>query len=147
MKHLFHGLRPHCKDASDEDDSKYGCACGANFKCPAGPCIYGSMQCDHILDCWPTGADEIGCPCDEPDLFRCGADGPCLSNFYKCDGVKHCPNGEDEQTCPCVFVCADGSCLLQSLQVCNGLQDCPGGEDELNCPCNTTQFPCETLDN
>ncbi|CAG7682785.1 unnamed protein product, partial [Allacma fusca] len=65
----------------------------------------------------------------------------------KCDGFKQCPNGEDEQNCPCAFQCADGSCLVQSYQICNGWVDCPGGEDELNCPCSTTQFPCETLNN
>ncbi|CAG7705197.1 unnamed protein product, partial [Allacma fusca] len=139
-------FRPDCKDASDEDASKYGCVC-PGFKCSSGYCISPKWRCDHFIDCWPTAEDEIGCPCDGPDLFQCGTFGPCLYNVYKCEGFKQCPNGEDEQNCPCAFQCADGSCLVQSYQVCNGWPDCPGGEDELNCPCSMTQFPCETLNN
>ncbi|CAG7731777.1 unnamed protein product [Allacma fusca] len=59
---------PDCKDASDEDASKYGCDC-RRFKCSTGNCIPKQYRCDHFLDCWPTGEDEIGCPCDGPDVI------------------------------------------------------------------------------
>ncbi|CAG7830453.1 unnamed protein product, partial [Allacma fusca] len=108
-----------CNDGSDEDASRFGCEC-PGFKCSNGRCIRNDSHCDSFIDCWPTAEDELGCPCDGPSLFRCGADGPCLNIFYRCDGISHCPNGEDEQNCPCAFKCADGSCLMRSWVKASG---------------------------
>ncbi|CAG7706784.1 unnamed protein product, partial [Allacma fusca] len=129
-----------CDDGADENRKIYGCDC-RGFKCPSEYCIPKNWRCDYILDCWPTGEDEFDCPCEGPDVFQCDY-GPCLYNFYKCDGYKNCPNGEDEDGCPCAFQCPDGPCLPHSWQVCNGIADCPYDEDELDCPCDPDEFHC-----
>lgn len=36
--------------------------------------------------------------CSENE-FRCKSDDLCVINDYKCDGIVHCSDGEDEQSC------------------------------------------------
>ena len=66
--------------------------------------------------------------------FRCG-DGKCISIYSKCDGMKHCSAGEDEEGCEdkekCAeFTCDDGTCESND-SLCDGFQDCPDNSDEL----------------
>ena len=63
----------------------------------------------------------------------------CIPTYLLCDGVHHCPNGEDEQSCE-RFTCAgllrcryDNVCVHPS-DICDGHQHClMSGDDERFC--------------
>ena len=69
----------------------------------------------------------------------------CIPIYLLCDGVHHCPNGEDEQSCE-RFTCAgllrcryDNVCVHPS-DICDGHQHClMSGDDERFC--NITMCP------
>ena len=69
----------------------------------------------------------------------------CIPTYLLCDGVHHCPNGEDEQSCE-RFTCAgllrcryDNVCVHPS-DICDGQQHClMSGDDERFC--NFTKCP------
>ncbi len=59
-----------------------------------------------------------------------------------CDGVPHCPMGEDEKSClhryriacPGMFKCRDSSDCIHVSQLCDGQSDCRvRGDDEIMC--------------
>ncbi|KAJ8302246.1 hypothetical protein KUTeg_021233 [Tegillarca granosa] len=80
-----------------------------------------------------------------------------------CDGVNHCPNGEDE--IDCVGLQCPGSLKCHSYEkqsicipinsVCDGIRDCPLGDDErlcnVTCPngclCSDLDFTCNRVVN
>lgn len=138
--------RDDCGDGSDEPSN-----CGT-FKCEPG-----QYQCDnanciapvHICD----GRDQCGDSSDEKDCdrfvcfdkqFKCSASTNqtafCIDNSKRCNGIKECPNGEDEISADCVnkecprekFKCSSGICIPQ-VWVCDGDQDCLDGLDEHDC--------------
>ncbi len=70
-----------------------------------------------------------------------------------CDGVWHCPYGEDEiqcepSTCSGLFLCnkRNSSRCIHFMSICDGIPDCPQMEDEfmcdlpLHCPKSCTCF-------
>ena len=71
----------------------------------------------------------------------------CIPTYLLCDGVHHCPNGEDEHSCN-KFSCAgllrcryDNVCVHPS-DICDGHQHClMSGDDERFC--NITKCPTE----
>ncbi|KAG6449815.1 uncharacterized protein LOC115443311 [Manduca sexta] len=42
-----------------------------------------------------------GTICNESSLFTCGSTSLCVSSYLVCDGVRHCPGGEDEDAGAC----------------------------------------------
>lgn len=63
-------------------------------------------MCDRNVDCELNRRDEdpVFCrarrPCIVPGKsFECGVYGPCLSTGLVCNGMKDCPEGEDEESC------------------------------------------------
>lgn len=82
------------------------------------------------------------------DKFHC-LSGTCLDYELTCDGVKHCPDGSDEEDKYCAtrrckvgfYQCPSARCIKESKK-CDGTADCQGSEDELNCTCTADQFQC-----
>ncbi|XP_060600386.1 uncharacterized protein LOC132753864 isoform X2 [Ruditapes philippinarum] len=65
---------------------------------------------------------------------------PC---HYKCDGVQHCPWGEDEQNCPEMicenkFRCNNSRCIDHAY-VCDKVNHCDDWSDENRCMMVTTE--------
>ncbi|XP_059060351.1 uncharacterized protein LOC131853473 [Achroia grisella] len=46
-------------------------------------------------------AVNSGAMCNNESQFVCGVTGLCISSYLVCDGVKHCPGGEDEDSSAC----------------------------------------------
>ncbi|XP_045509747.1 uncharacterized protein LOC123705141 [Colias croceus] len=46
-------------------------------------------------------AVNSGAICSEDSQFTCGASSLCISSYLVCDGVRHCPAGEDEEPAAC----------------------------------------------
>ena len=73
----------------------------------------------------------------------------CIPTYLLCDGVHHCPNGEDEQSCD-RFTCAgllrcryDNVCVHPS-DICDGHKHClMSGDDERFC--NITMCPTKCI--
>ncbi|VDK60020.1 unnamed protein product [Anisakis simplex] len=88
-------------------------SCGiAQFACvKSGRCIPAEKRCDGIADDCADGSnlDEIGCTknttcigkfmCDSGLSKAVMGDLSCIDYSKNCDGVKDCPNGEDEMNC------------------------------------------------
>ncbi|XP_035706486.1 basement membrane-specific heparan sulfate proteoglycan core protein isoform X3 [Folsomia candida] len=98
----------------------------------------------------PHPSRKDGCRAD--DQVRCSDGSPVfICSDEQCDGIKHCPNGEDEAQCPengCAshqFQC-DLKCISNSKK-CDGKLDCLDRTDEQNCEesgatCRSDQFRC-----
>lgn len=59
----------------------------------------------------------------------------CIPYEFKCDGDKHCQNGDDESECggECnngAVWCPNSNSCLPKWKKCNGVWDCANGEDE-----------------
>ncbi|GBP65376.1 hypothetical protein EVAR_53408_1 [Eumeta japonica] len=46
-------------------------------------------------------AVNSGAVCNNSSQFVCGTSGLCISSYLVCDGVRHCPSGEDEDAAAC----------------------------------------------
>ena len=86
----------------------------------------------HLIQGCPNGT----IPCSHED-------GTCIPADWKCDGFRHCANGDDEIGCPnCEFRCRSGVCLPASSR-CNGETECDHGDDEENCEqCSPKEYMC-----
>ena len=99
----------------------------------------------HLRLCAPVGCKSSQYKC--PESY-------CISIVRLCDGVRDCPYGEDEASCPpegkpllCpgMFKCKNGQCIHQD-QVCDGKLDCPTeGNDEMVCDTPACPQECRCL--
>uniref|UniRef100_T1PLQ8 Basement membrane-specific heparan sulfate proteoglycan core protein n=1 Tax=Musca domestica TaxID=7370 RepID=T1PLQ8_MUSDO len=97
----------------------------------------------------PTG-------CRGDSTYTCRESNVQICDEHLCDGVEHCPDGEDELNCGSddefnyekvcsanEFMC-DQRCLPMEYR-CNGYNECNDGSDERDCPekeCKSTEYKC-----
>jgi len=72
--------------------------------------------------------------CSEVE-YECPGSGACIPRAQQCDGVPHCPRGEDEDNCKfeCTgdqFKCHAHAQCVDSVFVCDGHYDCHDKSDE-----------------
>uniref|UniRef100_A0A336LPI6 CSON010513 protein n=1 Tax=Culicoides sonorensis TaxID=179676 RepID=A0A336LPI6_CULSO len=97
--------------------------------------------------------------CRGDDRFRCPGTSIFICEHQKCDGVRDCPNAEDESHEDCdgsdlkckngeQFFCPWSSTYVCETSRCDKIIDCPHGEDEENCKqiepeCADDEFACD----
>lgn len=122
------------------------------FQCrSSGKCISWFFVCDgRTGDCGEDDNSDEECSgyqqCPST-TFACRSDkGPrnlCVSRSTRCDGVKNCPFGDDEEGCNAIehkgcpaytLQCGDGQCLPE-YELCNAVVTCVDKSDELEGLC------------
>ncbi len=132
---LFNG---GCEDICTANVAGNGTEC----KCRAGRRLLADgKRCTAALENCAAG------------LFQCSSEtvsepAVCVPYETTCDGIRHCPDGSDEQewcairTCPPGFFrCANNRCIQQTL-TCNRQNDCVDYSDETGCSCAEMEFKC-----
>ncbi|KAM3967355.1 serine protease nudel [Aphomia sociella] len=95
LKQLFNNGHDDCGDGTDEPDHVI-CSRYLARVMPAGLCD-GILHCEDRSD-----EDPMFCKCYAKRTYMCGKISDiehCVAPDMVCDGVRDCPNGEDESTC------------------------------------------------
>lgn len=68
--------------------------------------------------------------------FKC-LDSTCIPQTWRCDNIKDCANGDDEDNCKFCeqdeFKCTENDKCIPIDWRCDQYKDCPSGTDELDC--------------
>nr|XP_054748066.1 suppressor of tumorigenicity 14 protein homolog [Lytechinus pictus] len=148
---------PDCANDEDEQNCETTCDPG-QVTCPDGTCAVNISSCSvttttnmptttpmptttrppstavHALMSTEAKSTITKAPviCEDSG-FACN-DGKCIKQEYRCDVIKDCDEGEDEDSCTDIKNSCDGFESTDRF-VCDGRMDCPDGSDEDNCPC------------
>nr|XP_034189705.1 vitellogenin receptor isoform X1 [Osmia lignaria] len=123
-------------------------------------CLLSNSR-SHICACPPNmmlSVDNRTCSlqtaCKEGEV-KCSEHDVCIKQHQRCNGVRDCPNGEDESSvCEELrwsncehddqFRCKSGECIGKAKR-CNSHYDCTDRSDEEGCDkkeCNSNEFQC-----
>ncbi|XP_059046036.1 serine protease nudel [Achroia grisella] len=94
-KEMFNNGHDDCGDRTDEPDHVI-CSRYLARVMPSGLCD-GILHCEDRSD-----EDPMFCKCYAERTYRCGKISDvdhCVAPDMVCDGVRDCPNGDDETTC------------------------------------------------
>lgn len=117
-----YGYQIGCRDVTHlRGCNSFDCPYPNYVKCPDSYCIPPRYICDGKWDCI-GGADEMGCAkyfC--PGQYKCANSSACTLLQHLCDGIRHCPLGDDEWfcdlTCPINCTCTGLYVSCQSLNL------------------------------
>ena len=130
------------EDVSCQKKGMYSCSPN-NFICynESDKCVYRENNIGLLSPC-RNGGHMSNCtfhPCAEK--FKC-TESYCIQFNLVCDGVAHCPMGEDEnkctydnsRTCPGLYKCKNMLICIFVKQLCDGVVDCHSrADDEVLC--------------
>ena len=110
-----YGYQIGCRDVTHlRSCDSFDCPYPNYVKCPDSYCIPPRYICDGKWDCI-GGADEMGCAkyfC--PGQYKCANSSACTLLQHLCDGIRHCPLGDDEWFCD--LTCPN-HCICEGLYV------------------------------
>lgn len=106
--------------------------------------VANSELLTELFDCdiYPESHDPK--VCNDPtrfskclkNEFKC-LDSTCIPQQWRCDNIKDCANGDDEDNCKFCeqdeFKCTENDKCIPDDWRCDQYKDCPGGSDELDC--------------
>ncbi|XP_042872894.1 uncharacterized protein LOC122253693, partial [Penaeus japonicus] len=99
-------------------------------------CVPKNVTCSGVAEC-QDGSDEAVALCGcLPNEYNCGHQ--CIDALSRCDTVRDCDNGRDEQNCETYVCpsshtkCANSLCIPLDA-VCNLVDDCGDASDEQEC--------------
>lgn len=127
------------------------------------PCLHENGNCSHLclrsqkeaICACPLGqvlqSDNTTCfapkHCNSAE-FKCEQSDICIPKELRCNGMKDCMMGDDEQNCHkehhCsggFFECLNGECIPQR-KVCDFHYDCRDNSDEINCDEHNKETKC-----
>eukprot|EP00057_Strongylocentrotus_purpuratus_P026763 XP_011681237.1 PREDICTED: serine protease 30 [Strongylocentrotus purpuratus] len=152
---------PNCANNEDEENCEPTCS-PTEFTCPDGTCAVNLTSCDvmtttttrmpsttlattmrppstmmhGVMTSEPMSMKTTKTPviCEDSG-FACN-NGDCIKQEYRCDVIKDCDDGEDEENCDPADITnsCDGFGPTDRF-VCDGRRDCTDGSDEDNCHC------------
>ena len=151
----------HCSDASDEEACDYPKPGHYYFPLPPATIEFKpQFKFTHVYVGYKvikTGT-HLGSHVCPHTHFQCSEDGFCLPVFTRCNHVKDCPHGLDEEACdslncPGFLRCRASKVCLHMDHVCDGIFHCPKHDDEVfctlhcphNCNCWGQAFVCNVL--
>ncbi|KAI3381751.1 hypothetical protein SNEBB_009115 [Seison nebaliae] len=136
-------LRGDCTCYSPYDGFYYQSNVRIRYDCHDCVCRNGQFQCQVIPDYACRLQTIEHCKDDE---YRCRSyPHNCIAEWYKCDGVRDCIDGSDEDNCTCAinsFHCQSGQCIDLDKK-CDGIVNCRDGSDENSCQeiiCHSDKF-------
>lgn len=110
---------------------------------PCSQAVANSELLTELFDCdiYPESHDaEV---CNDPTRFsKCTENefkclDSCIPQQWRCDNIKDCANGEDEEHCKFCeqdeFKCTENDKCIPDDWRCDQYKDCPSGSDELDC--------------
>ncbi|XP_072030112.1 uncharacterized protein [Amphiura filiformis] len=110
-------LQEDCWDKSDEMFCEIA---HDGFQCYDGTWLPSHAFCDGQRDCTGKNWEDEPPYCHNytcPGGYRCHDDLRCLTPHLLCDGVRHCPDGDDEDFCG--TACPDGCVCVGLFYQCN----------------------------
>ncbi len=135
-------------DFGDEDAIELDQSCAEDqFTCDNGECIPFGSYCDGRADCDDL-SDESECKFCGSDSYACNPSDPtrneyhvCIPPNLKCDHIKHCPRGDDEDENNCgdgyeSYECKAGEYFNEATKQCHEVK-----QDE----CSVHFFPCSQI--
>ena len=89
----------------------------------------------HVHVFCRTSQDNMGNSCETNQLFTCD-NGTCILEMYQCDGIFHCQDGSDEDTCKAFCHAKQGNSINRTNRVCAEICQAPSCvRDELYFQC------------
>ena len=97
-------------------------------------CVYDTRQ---SLECSECARLEHLYHCAEfecPTMFKCRIN-YCIPTYMLCDGVRDCPDGDDEASCvnimcPGLLRCRSDHLCIHPVNICDGFVHCLNSEDD-----------------
>ncbi|CAG9809337.1 unnamed protein product [Chironomus riparius] len=143
-EYVCHMLEPECRPSQVENLKPCRRICKGIFEScshiiASSEVLTEFFDCNTYIDsndmnvCEDITRSRKNCYNDE---FKCG-DLSCIPLKWRCDNIRDCANGDDEDECKFCnydeFKClSDQSCISEKW-LCDGFDDCLDGSDETNC--------------
>ncbi|XP_070490545.1 uncharacterized protein [Chironomus tepperi] len=143
-EYVCHMLEPECRPSQVENLKPCRRICKGIFEScshiiASSEVLTEFFDCNSYIDsndmnvCEDITRSRKNCYNDE---FQCG-DLSCIPLKWRCDNIRDCANGDDEDECKFCnydeFKCLSDQMCISEKWLCDDFDDCSDGSDETNC--------------